>query len=148
MGLLIAVRLNLISVVLLRMIVSMGPLRVDAALARLGLPEKLRALLLLALRGVFILTDRVSASLLALRLRAPRLGGLMRWKAFACVLASSLIQSSNRSERMMTALRCRGGLAGFAQVPPLQWRRRDTVLCLLFALDAAAVLALPRLVGF
>ena len=133
MGLLVTARLNLISIVLMRLIVDMGLLRADAALARLGLSKKLRALLLLTLRGVALLMERTEAALLALRLRAPRLGGLMRWRAFACLLGASLLQSADRSERMALAMECRGGLAGFAQVPPLAWRRRDTGLCLFCA---------------
>ena len=146
MGLLVTARLNLISVLLLRLVLNMGLLKADAALARLGLTEKLRALLLLTLRGAALLTERTEAALLALRLRAPRLGGLLRWRAFACLLGSSLLQSAGRSERMAMAIECRGGLAGFAQVPPLEWRRRDTALCLLCAVVSIVALWL-QIVG-
>ncbi|MBR1671849.1 MAG: hypothetical protein IJ702_02885, partial [Fretibacterium sp.] len=115
MGGLIALRLNLISIVLLRLAVAMGPMRMDTALSRLGLPEKLRVLLLLTLRGIFLLMERAASALRAVRLRAPGLRGMLKWRAFACVAASSLPQGSDRSERMMMALRCRGGLAGFCQ---------------------------------
>ncbi|MBQ9564719.1 MAG: hypothetical protein IJU98_03930 [Synergistaceae bacterium] len=142
---LLIVRLNLISIVLLRLALLMGPGRVDAALAALGLPEKLRLLLLLTQRGIFLLANRVETSLRAVHLRAPRLRGTLKFRTFAGVAASSLIQSSTRSEHMTMALRCRGGLRGFAQAAPLTWRRRDTVLCLAFVLDIAAALALGRL---
>ena len=142
---LLIVRLHLISIVLLRLALLMGPGKLDAALASLGLPEKLRLLLLLTQRGIFLLLDRLDTSLRAVHLRAPRLRGTLKLKIFAGVSASSLIQSAARSERMTLALRCRGGLGGFDQIPPLVWRWRDTALCLAFALDIAAALALGRL---
>ncbi|MBR1672694.1 MAG: hypothetical protein IJ702_07185, partial [Fretibacterium sp.] len=98
-----------------------------------------RVLLLLTLRGIFLLMERAASALRAVRLRAPGLRGMLKWRAFACVAASSLLQGSDRSERMMMALRCRGGLAGFCQTPPLAWRERDTALCLLVAGDIAAL---------
>ena len=139
MGLTILLRLNLIMIVLLRLAAAMGPERVDAALFRLGLPEKLRVLLLLTLRGIFLLAERFASALRAVRLRAPCLRGTLKLKAFACVAASALLQASDRSEHMTAALRCRGGLAGFHQAPPLSWRWRDTALCFLFAGDIAAL---------
>ncbi len=148
MGLVIALRLNLIMLVLLRLVAAMGPVGVDAALFRLGLPEGLRLLLLLTLRGVFLLMERAVSALRALRLRAPRLEGTLKWRAFACVAASSLLQASDRSERMTAALRCRGGLAGFRQTPPMAWRRRDTALCLLFAGNIASLMWLTLRGGF
>ena len=139
MGLVITLRLNLVMILLLRLVAAMGPVKVDAALSRLGMPEKLRVLLLLTLRGIFLLMERFASALITVRLRAPRLKGTLNLKAFSCVVASSLLQASDRSERMTAALRCRGGLAGFHQTPPLCWRRRDTALCLLFAGDIAAL---------
>ena len=135
----VLLRLNLIMIVLLRLVTAMGPERVDSALSRFGLPEKLRVLLLLTLRGIFLLVERFASTLRAVRLRAPRMKGTLKLKAFACMTASSLLQASDRSERMTAALRCRGGLAGFHQAPPLCWHGRDTALCLLFAGDIAAL---------
>ena len=69
-GLLITVRLNLISVALLRLIAAMGPARSETALARLGCPEKLRVLLLLTLRGIYLLAERMATALQAVNLRS------------------------------------------------------------------------------
>ena len=141
MGLLTAVRLNLISLLLLRLVLAMGLEKNDAALSRLGVPEVFRALLLLTLRGIFLLRERTEAALTAARLRLPGLRGLTRLRVFANILASSLLQSADHADRVMMALRCRGGLAGFAQTPPMRWRRRDALFALLFILNAAAALA-------
>ena len=155
-GLLIAVRLNLISVVLLRLIAAMGPARSETALARLGCPEKLRVLLLLTLRGIYLLAERMAAALQAVNLRSgargagrsPHLKGMLRWRVFAFMAASALLQSSDRSERMMLALNCRGGLAGFAAAQPLRWRIRDTALAVFCAVVLAAAQALDFSGGF
>ena len=152
-GLLIAVRLNLISVVLLRLIAAMGPARSETALARLGCPEKLRVLLLLTLRGIYLLAERMATALQAVNLRSgagrsPHLKGMLRWRVFAFMAASALLQSSDRSERMMLALNCRGGLAGFAAAQPLRWRIRDTALAVFCAVVLAAAQALDFSGGF
>lgn len=155
-GILITVRLNLISAVLLRLIVSMGPARCETTLASLGCPEKLRILLLLTLRGIYLLAERMSTALQAINLRSglcgtgrsPHLKGMLRWRAFAFMAASALLQSSDRSERMLLALNCRGGLAGFATAQRLHWRIRDTALALLCAATLAAALALNFSGGF
>ena len=114
-GAVLLARLNIISVTVLRLIVSMGPGRVDAALSSLGLPEKFRIILLLTQRGIFILSDRMNAALCALRLRAPRMKLNMKLRAFSGVAASSLLQGADRAERMALAIMCRGGMKGFDQ---------------------------------
>lgn len=147
LGLLVVARLNLISIVLFRMVLALGPGRADAALSRLGLPEKLRALLLLTLRGIFILAEGERTALTALHLRAPKLRPLLGLQAFASLTASSLLQGADRSARMALALELRGGLAGFAQARPLSWRRWDTALCLGTALYLLTIGAL-RYAGY
>lgn len=148
-GLLITVRLNLISLPLLRLVTAMGPARCEAALERLGCPEKLRVLFLLTLRGIYLLAERMSCALQAVNLRsggfsgpsAP-LRGMLRWRVFAFLAASSLLQSSDRSERMMLALKCRGGTAGFTALHSMQWKLRDTALAALCTAIVTAALAL------
>ncbi|MDY4031702.1 MAG: energy-coupling factor transporter transmembrane component T [Pyramidobacter sp.] len=155
-GLLITVRLNLISIALLRLIAAMGPARCETALARLGCPEKLRVLLLLTLRGIYLLAERMATALQAVNLRSgsrgagrsPYLKGTLRWRVFAFMAASALLQSSDRSERMMLALNCRGGLAGFAAAQPLRWKTRDTALAVFCAVVLAAAQAFDFSGGF
>ena len=138
---LILLKLNLISVLLSRMILSLGVGRVDGVLARLGVPEKLRILLLLSTRCIFILAERAGTMVRAVQLRGPDLKGIPMCRTFACMLGTTLVHGSERSERMMLAIRCRGGMAGFCQGRPLCWRGRDILFCLLFGLDVAAILS-------
>ena len=142
LALLITVKLNLISIVLIRMVVSLGMGKIDNVLGDFRLPEKLRVLLLMSMRCVFLLTERVTAMIRAIRLRAPELKGLLLCRTFACMLGTTLIHSSDRAERSMMAIRCRGGLGGFSQCCPLQWRKTDTLFCLFWGLNIGAIIAL------
>jgi cobalt/nickel transport system permease protein len=126
---LVTYKLNAISVTLIPMIAELGMERIDGVLIAFRVPEKMRVLLLLTARYVFLLRDRLSAMTRAIRLRAPELRGRRLYAAFACMLGTTLIHSSDKAERSMLALRCRGGMGGFSQCRPLNWRWRDTSLC-------------------
>ncbi|MDO4787411.1 MAG: energy-coupling factor transporter transmembrane component T [Fretibacterium sp.] len=140
LALLVVFKLNVISILLIRMVVALGVERIENVLARFGLSEKLRVLLLLTTRCIFLLAERTETMVRAVHLRAPELRGTLMFKAFACMLGTTLLHSSDRAERTMLAIRCRGGLAGFSQCRPLCWSRIDTLLCLSFCLNIAVIL--------
>jgi energy-coupling factor transporter transmembrane protein EcfT len=146
LALLTTCRLNLISVVLIRMAAALGVERIDSVLGALRVSEKMRVLLLLTARYIFLLTDRVVTMTRAIRLRAPELRGGRMCAAFACMLGTTLVHSSDRAERSMLAMRCRAGsdtsLRGFSQCRPLRWRVCDSALCLFFAANIAALACL------
>jgi energy-coupling factor transporter transmembrane protein EcfT len=144
LALLTTCKLNLISIVLIRMVAELGMGRIAGVLGDFRVPEKMRVLLLLTTRYVFLLTERVAAMARAVRLRAPGLRGRRMCSAFACMLGTTLVHSSDRAERSMLAMRCRAGsdtLRGFSQCRTTRWGTRDTALCLFFAASAAAVAA-------
>jgi energy-coupling factor transporter transmembrane protein EcfT len=138
---LVTCKLNLISVTLIRMVAELGIEQIDSVLIWCRVSEKMRVLLLLTARYVFLLRDRLGTMTRAIRLRAPGLRGKPLYAAFACMLGTTLIHSSDRAERSMLALNCRGGMKGFSQCRPLNWRFQDTLLCAFFAANAAAVVA-------
>lgn len=141
MALLVTAKLNLISVVLIRMVAALGMGRIDNVLGDFHIPEKMRVLLLLTMRYVLLLAERVATMTRAIFLRAPDLRGKRMCHTFACMLGTTLIHSSDRAERSMLAMQCRGGMKGFLQCCPLQWSRVDTLLCAFFALNVAAMAA-------
>ena len=110
-GILIAFRVNMIYIVFAALVFPMGL----GAVYSLPLPEKLRVLLILTVRGIFIMRESLDTALLSAKLRAPNAGLIVRLKIFAYVLGSVLIRSSVRSERMMFAIQSRGGFKGFMQ---------------------------------
>ena len=121
MGLVIALRVNMIYVVFAALVLPLGV----GAVYSLPMPEKLRVLVILTVRGIFILRDSLDSALLSAKLRAPNARLMMRLKIFAYVLGSVLIRSSGRSERMMLAIESRGGFGGF-----MQTGRRSDASCL------------------
>jgi cobalt/nickel transport system permease protein len=141
MALVMVWKMNLISVVLLRMTVSMGMPLITDALGRLGLSEKLRMLLLLTMRYVFLLADRVGTMSTAVGLRAPNIRGAESYKAFAFMVGTTLVHSADRSERCSLAIGCRGGISGFSQLSGDRWMLKDTVICSIFFINSVCVWA-------
>ena len=115
MGVIISLRVNMICAAFSAMIYPLGTERIYEALCVMRVPENLRVLLLLTLRGINILRERYESAIISVKLRAPNINGVMRLKIFACILGNVLLQSLERSENMMKAVKCRGGFGGFMQ---------------------------------
>jgi energy-coupling factor transporter transmembrane protein EcfT len=151
MALLIIWKLNIISVTLLKMVASMGTIGVNEALAALRFPIKLRMLLLLTMRYVFLMADRMSTMTRAIDLRAPDIKGATACKAYACMVGTTLVHSADRAERASLAMRCRGGMNGFSQVLVRGWTWRESALCAAFSIYSMCVAAVavmpPGLLG-
>ena len=103
-GVLIALRVNMIYVVFVEYAEG-----IYDALIYLRLPEKLRILIILTLRGIFVLRERFDTALISVKLRAKKLN----LKTFAYITGSVLLQSSQRSEKILQAINLRGGFNGF-----------------------------------
>ncbi len=116
MGLIITWRLNLIYIIFAGVIAKLGFTGIYAALVRFHVPEKLRILLLLTMRGIFIMNNRLDSALIALKLRAPEMKFMTRLKTFGYITGNILLQSESRSEKMLQAIKCRGGFEGFNQL--------------------------------
>jgi len=143
-ALLFTCKLNLISAVLICMVVTLGVRGINNVLESLRVPEKMRALLLLTARYIFLLLERIAVMTRAIRLRAPNLRSLRLCSVFACMLGTTLIHSSDRAERSMLAMKLRSGdnpLSGFTQCRPMLWHRRDTALCAFFAANVIVIAA-------
>ena len=114
-AMLITWRLNLIYTIFAGVIARLGFAGIYAALVKYHVPEKLRVLLLLTMRGIFIMNDRFDSALIALKLRAPDMKFITRFKTFGYITGNILLQSESRSEKMLQAIKCRGGFEGFNQ---------------------------------
>jgi energy-coupling factor transporter transmembrane protein EcfT len=140
-SLIIIWKLNAISIVLFKMVAAMGMARVGGAMEGLGFPLKLRSLLLLTMRCVFLLAERFSAMCRAVGLRAGEASGLSAYRAFAYMVGTTLIHSSDRAERAVMAVGLRGGISGFAGLAEPRWTWRESTACILFLINSALVLA-------
>ena len=110
-GMIIALRVNVIYVAFARFVFPLGVSGIYKALVTLRVPEKLRVLMILTLRGIYILRERFDASLISLKLRSPK----VELKTFAYVTGGVLLQGSQRSERMLKGINLRRGFRGFIQ---------------------------------
>jgi cobalt/nickel transport system permease protein len=136
-------KLNLISVVLLKMAVSMGITQMGGAMEGLCVPLKLRTLLLLTMRYIFLLSERVATMSRAVDLRMGEGGnrGISAYRAFAYMVGTTLIHSSDRAERAALAIGCRGGISGFSGLAKSRWTWRESSFCLIFLLYSALMIA-------
>ncbi|MDR1514841.1 MAG: hypothetical protein LBS45_04035 [Synergistaceae bacterium] len=137
---LIVWKLNVISVVLLKMVTSMGIARINGALEGLGFPLKLRTLLLLTARCIFLLSERFGTMCRAVDLRMGNSGGISGCRAFAYMVGTTLIHSSDRAERTVLAIGCRGGISGFSGLAESRWTWRESSFCLLFLINSALLI--------
>ena len=115
MGVVIALRVNMIFVAFGAMVYPLGVSGMYEAMSSLRVPVKLRMLAILTMRGVNILRESFETAIISVRLRAPKIRGIMRLKVFAYMTGTVLLQSFLRSENMMRAVKCRGGFGGFIQ---------------------------------
>ncbi|MBR1417362.1 MAG: hypothetical protein IJ576_00160, partial [Synergistaceae bacterium] len=135
-GVIMLLKLNFISIIFLDFIALMGIKKFYAALYYLKLNDKLRVLIILTLRGIFILINRFICALRAASLRANNINSFkLRLKIFACILGMSLIKSAARADKINTAMLLRSGgekfnLQGFNQAEILTWRTCDSLLIL------------------
>ena len=130
-GILITVRMNLICIIFLRIGFNIP-----------FVPEKLRVLIIMTVRGVFILRERFYASLMSLRLRAKNLRGLLKFKTIAYLIASGLLRGSERSERVYQVIEMRGGFKGFNQDIKNKFNLRDVLYILIFTIYAGVIIFL------
>ena len=115
MGVIISLRVNMICIAFSAMVYPLGTSGIYEALCVMRVPEKLRVMIILTLRGINILRERYESAIISVRLRAPNIRGLMRLKIFAAMMGMILLQSHERSDNMMKSVKCRGGFAGFIQ---------------------------------
>ena len=112
-GLSVAVNASVIYLLCAVFIFPKGLAGIYRFLIFLHIPEKLRILILLTLRGIFIFKERFEAALISLKLRAPDIKKTAKIKYFTYITGSVLLQAERRSEQMERAIKCRGGFKGF-----------------------------------
>lgn len=98
-------------------------------LHRLGVPSKMVWLLILSVRYVMGMADKVRKSALAIRMRSGK-GGRMRFKAYGGLFAKLFVSSHESGERLYLAMRSRGYGDHFALRRQLCWRWRDSLVAL------------------
>lgn len=118
---------NAVTLAVLALLGSMEVVELGHALARLGAPHRLVALLLFTIRYVDVLHQEYARLRLAMRARAfrPRTGW-HTWQALGWLVGMLLVMSVERSERIHAAMRLRGFTGRFpalnhGRARPLDW---------------------------
>lgn len=130
-ALLIIIRMNLIFIILL-----------NTGLNIPFMPAKMRVLIIMTVRGIFIMHERFTAALISIKLRAKNLHGLLKFKVIAYLIASGLLRSSERAERVYQVIGMRGGFNGFNQEFTDKFKKRDLIYILIFMIYGGVLIFL------
>lgn len=109
----------------LTLVVPLGLWNIEEVLERCGAGEKLRSLVILTVRYVFLLGERVSKGARVLALRGHGASTKVRLAAHGAFVGTTFIHCHDRALRGWQALALRGGLAGFRRRSPWKMGRHD-----------------------
>lgn len=133
---------NAVTLAVQALLGSLESVALGHALARLGAPERLVALLLFTIRYVDVLQQEYSRLRLAMRARGfrPRTGW-HTWRAYGWLVGMLLVMSVERSERIHAAMRLRGFTGRFPGLNERAAGALDWGFGAAHALSMAAMLA-------
>ncbi|MDR3356166.1 MAG: energy-coupling factor transporter transmembrane protein EcfT [Spirochaetaceae bacterium] len=127
-ALLYTLRINAAALVYMVFIVPMSISAIASSMTRLKVPGKLVSLFILSYRYIFLLGERLSATLSSMRLRSPETGTLQLWRSFAAVFAATTAHAVFRAQKVSMAMVSRGFDGAFPLTLTFKWRTRDTVI--------------------
>jgi cobalt/nickel transport system permease protein len=121
-------RINVAALLYMLFIIPLGIGGLAATLSKLAVPSKLVSLLILSYRYIFVLHERLTVSLLSMRLRSPRVNTIGQWRSSAAVFSASIAAAILRSQKIEIAMKERGFNGVFPLTRPFHWKSRDTVM--------------------
>jgi cobalt/nickel transport system permease protein len=138
----VALKGNAIAIAMISLVGSIEPVELGRALEFFRVPQKLSLLLLFTIRYVEVLHREYARLRTAMLARAFRPGmNRHTYRTFGYLAGMLLIRSLDRSERILSAMKCRGFDGRFYAVESSAFSKRDLPFCL------AASLVLALLVG-
>ncbi|MDR2444876.1 MAG: energy-coupling factor transporter transmembrane protein EcfT [Spirochaetaceae bacterium] len=126
-------RINAAALLYMIFIIPMSVSALASSMTKLRVPEKLVSLFILSYRYIFLLGERLSVTLVSMRLRSPENGTFRLWRSFAAVFAATTARAVFRSQRLSLAMVSRGFDGIFPVTITFKWKARDTVLLILCA---------------
>jgi energy-coupling factor transporter transmembrane protein EcfT len=126
-------------------IVPLGIGGLANVLLKFHVPKKLAALLILSYRYIFVMYERLSVSLLSMKLREPKKSTLSRWRSHAAVFAAFLASALFRSRKIEIAMRERGFNGAFPVTAVFAWQTRDTVWLAVLLFCGTMLLVMERM---
>lgn len=127
----IAMKANAIVLALLALLGSMDATMLGHALSHLHVPQKLAHLLLFTVRYMDVLHHEYRRLRAAMKIRSfrPRMN-LHTYRAYGYLVGMLLVRSLDRSERILSAMKCRGFQGRFYLLDHFAFsRRRDMPFC-------------------
>lgn len=134
---------NAIFLIFWGLVRPLSPPRLGAALAALGVPDKLCLILSLTYRYLDLMRqewDRLSTSA-KLRGFTPDTS-IRAWRTYGLLLALLFMRALDKATAIHQAMICRGFDGRFKSLGCPRWRRADTALCLACCAAALAVAVL------
>ncbi|MDR2343136.1 MAG: energy-coupling factor transporter transmembrane protein EcfT [Spirochaetaceae bacterium] len=126
-------RINAAALLYMIFIIPMSVSALASSMTKLRVPEKLVSLFILSYRYIFLLGERLSVTLVSMRLRHPESGTFRLWRSFAAVFAATSARAVFRSQRLSLAMVSRGFDGTFPVTITFKWKTLDTVLLILCA---------------
>ncbi|MBD3306831.1 cobalt ECF transporter T component CbiQ [candidate division KSB3 bacterium] len=130
----IALKANSIMLAFAALVATLEPIRLGAALQRLGCPAKLTHLLFFAVRYFDVIYREYGRLVTAIKLRGFRPGfNRHTFKTYGYLVGMLLLRSLDRSERIFEAMKCRGFRNRLYTLTTFTLTRRDGRFLLLFS---------------
>jgi energy-coupling factor transporter transmembrane protein EcfT len=138
-------RINAAVLVYMLFIVPLGISGLANVLLKIHVPKKLAALLILTYRYIFVIYERLSVSLLSMKLREPKTSTLSRWRSHAAVFAAFLASALFCSRKIEIAMRERSFNGAFPVTALFAWKIQDTVWLAVLLSCGAMLLVMERI---
>lgn len=136
----IALKGNLVLLVLIALLGRLEPVTFGQSLHMLGLPSKLTQLLLFTMRYIDTLFDQWRRMFDAAKVRGFRPGvNLHTYRSLAMMFGMLFVRSFERSERIFAAMQCRGFRGRFFSLASFRYRVYDGIFALGILLTVALV---------
>jgi cobalt/nickel transport system permease protein len=138
-------RINAATLLYMLFIIPVGISGLGNALSKLAVPQKLVSLLMLTHRYIFVMFERVSVSVLSLRLRqSAALPAMVLWRSYAALFATALLSAEFRSQKVWMAMQSRGFDGVFPVTKTFHWKLYDTFMLAAFIAFALLLLLVDR----
>lgn len=147
LALVIALKVNTITLLNLALIGTLSPLQVGNALRLLGVPGNLVQLLLMSVRYISVLEDEYVRIRRAMKARAfVARSNVHTWRTFGWLVGMLLVRSFERSRRVSNAMRCRGFNGSFTFHSESRWSVLDGIALTLATATSACLIFWSHLI--
>lgn len=144
----IALKANAVILMLMVLVGTLEPVTLGHALHRLKTPETLVHLLMFTVRYIVVLHQEYLRLRSAMKVRSFQLrNSLHTYRSIGYLVGMMLVRSIDRSERILSAMKCRGFTGTIPLLDTMRFSRRDVHFASCAVLLALALLFLEWKIG-